>query len=87
VVTKAIDFFQQVSMQFHFENVKGTTDRTKIIFAKIDCIFSLDFTTSEIRKIYEYYEVLKIQPQFFETSDDQTIFMVASLKDCLYIDL
>ena len=30
---------------------------------------------------------MNVQPKLFETNADQTIFLVASPKDCLYIDV
>jgi len=30
---------------------------------------------------------MSVQPSLFETNSDQTIFLVASPKDCLYIDI
>ena len=78
--------FKQVSMNFHFKNSKGL-DRDTIIFAKIDCIFSINFITSQVIIIYEYREKLNAQPQFFKTNNDQTIMVVASPEDSIYIDL
>ena len=86
VVIRDIPIFKQVSMCFHFKNSKGL-DRGTIVFAKIDCIFSLNFITQQVIVIYKYGGVLNRQPQFFQTNLDQSILVVASPEDCLYINL
>ena len=86
VVIRDIPIFKQVSMCFHFKNSKGL-DRDTIVFAKIDCIFSLNFITQQVIVIYKYGAVLNRQPQFFQTNLDQSILVVASPEDCLYINL
>lgn len=73
-------------MNFHFKNSKGL-DRDTIVCAKIDCIFSLNFITQQIIVIYKYTEQLNRQPQFFQTNEDQTIMVIASPEDCIYVDL
>ena len=53
VVIKDIPIFKQVSMNFHFKNQKGL-DRDTVVFAKIDCIFSMNFITQQIIMIYSF---------------------------------
>lgn len=73
-------------MNFHFKNSKGL-DRDTVVFAKIDSIFSMNFITSQIIMMYKFDVRLNRQPQFFQTNEDQTVLVVASPEDCLYIDL
>jgi hypothetical protein len=56
------------------------------IFAKIDSIFSINFLTGEIKTVYKYKSELNVQPQFFKYNDDQSICLVSSNSDGLYID-
>jgi hypothetical protein len=81
-----VPIFKQVSMNFHFKNSKGL-DRDTVVFAKIDSIFSMNFITSQIIMMYKFDVRLNRQPQFFQTNEDQTVLVVASPEDCLYIDL
>jgi hypothetical protein len=73
-------------MNFHFKNQKGL-DRDTVIFAKIDCIFSMNFITQQLIVIYKYQNELNRQPQFFQTNEEQQILVVASPEDCIYVDL
>lgn len=62
VVLKEMSEFKQTCMNFHFENIKDTKERSKIIFAKKNQIFSLDFIKTEIKVIYQFklnYEMLR----------------------------
>lgn len=43
VLLKDIEFFKQVCMKFHFKKIKGQIEKESILFAKIDCIFELNF--------------------------------------------
>lgn len=74
-------------MNYHFKIIEDTLERDTIIFAKIDCIFSMNFMTGEIQNIYTFKMPLKSQPQFFKTNDDQSIVIVSSNDDGLYIDM
>jgi hypothetical protein len=69
VVIKDIPIFKQVSMNFHFKNQKGL-DRDTVVFAKIDCVFSMNFITQQIIQIYKYKNPLYRQPQFFQTNEE-----------------
>ena len=40
-------------MNFHFVDEPGLK-RSQLIFAKIDCIFQLNFMTEEIKVVYTY---------------------------------
>ena len=44
--------FKQTCMNFHFENIKDTKERSNIIFAKKNQIFSLDFVKTEVSILY-----------------------------------
>ena len=48
---KEIPFFKQVCMNFHFEENPNCKIDT-LVFAKIDCIFQLNFITQEITTVY-----------------------------------
>ena len=37
--------------------------------------------------VYKFNVMLNRQPQFFQTNEEQTVLVVASPEDCLYIDL
>ena len=37
--------------------------------------------------VYKFDTKLNRQPQFFQTNEDQTVLVVASPEDCIYIDL
>ena len=56
-------------MSFHFVNEEGT-DRSKIMFSKTECIFTLDFTNENIEEVYKYKELLSNQPSHFETNEE-----------------
>lgn len=85
IVLKDIPIFTQVCMNFHFQ-IKNGIERDTIIFAKIDSIFSINFLTGEIKTVYKYKSELNVQPQFFKYNDDQSICLVSSNSDGLYID-
>jgi len=40
-------------MNFHFVKEDGH-ERHKIMFSKIDCVFTLDFTTEAVEVIHKY---------------------------------
>ena len=86
VVLKDIEHFKQVSMNFHFRIIPGTSERKEILFAKIDEIFALNFTNESITTLYKFEVALKRQPQFFKLNDDQSIFVTASQEDGIYVD-
>lgn len=85
---KDIEIFKQVSMQFHFANEDGL-ERSRIIFAKIDSVFSLDFNTERIEVLFNFRSrhSLKQQPSFFTFNNDQSVFIVASSEDAVYVNL
>jgi hypothetical protein len=62
VLLKEMPEFTQTCMNFHFENIKDTKERSKIIFAKKNQIFSLDFMRTKISILYQFkenYEMLR----------------------------
>ena len=71
-------------MKFHFRIIEGTTDRTSLVFAKIDRIFLLNYITQQITTIYEFRNPLYKQPLFFSTNAAQTTCFVASPEDGIY---
>ena len=72
-------------MSFHFVN-EGGTERTKIMFTKKECIFTLDFTDESIEEIYIFSDPLNNQPGHFQTNDDQTIFSVSNKSQSIVVD-
>lgn len=54
IILKDKPEFKNTCMQFFFENVRGTKDRTNIIFVKKDQIFSLDFINDRINTVYKF---------------------------------
>jgi len=50
-------------------------------------VFTLDFMTGELETIYKFKEPLRVQPQFFTTNDDQSIIIVSSEIDTIYVDI
>lgn len=69
VVLREIEFFKQVCMKFHFKPSKSGEYDT-IIFAKIDCIFEMNFKTDQIMTIFTYTHPLKRQPLYFVPNFD-----------------
>tara|TARA_B110000285_G_C15111781_1_gene611559 strand:+ start:1264 stop:1530 length:267 start_codon:yes stop_codon:yes gene_type:complete len=57
VVVRDIEIFKNVCMSFHFVNEVGE-ERHKIMFSKIDCIFTIDFTNEAVEVVYTYKEPL-----------------------------
>ena len=53
VLLQDIPIFKHVSMVFHFKKEKSKK-RDTLIFAKIDCIFTLNFQTGETMVILKY---------------------------------
>lgn len=47
--------FKKTSPNFHFKSQPGI-DRDTVIYAKIDCIFSLNFLTEEVNVLYKFNE-------------------------------
>mmetsp|Transcript_2678 Transcript_2678/g.4195 ORF Transcript_2678/g.4195 Transcript_2678/m.4195 type:complete len:267 (-) Transcript_2678:214-1014(-) len=86
VVLKDLPIFKQVSLNFHFK-LTGNVKKDTLIFAKIDCLFELNFETEQVTTIFKFDSPFRRQPNFFEPNFDQTIFMVASSEDGLYINL
>ena len=69
VVLKDIEMFKQVCMKYHFKpSSNGVTDT--ILFAKIDCIFEMNFTTSAITTVYKFTHPMKRQPLQFVPNHD-----------------
>jgi hypothetical protein len=86
VVLKEIEFFKQVCMKFHFKPaLNGVTDT--IIFAKIDCIFEMNFKTDVINTIFQFTHPLKRQPLYFVPNVGQDRYMIASPEDGFHICL
>lgn len=86
VILKEIPFFKQVCMRFHFKPAKnGITDT--IIFAKIDCIFEMNFKSDVLTTIFQFTHPLKRQPLYFVPNFDQSIYMIASPEDGFHINL
>ena len=50
---RQIPFFQRVSMEFYFKNSSYNTKEV-LIFSKMDCIFELNFMTTDVKVTYEY---------------------------------
>jgi len=74
-------------MDFSFKNLTGTKERTEIIFAKIDCIFTLNFINSEVKVLWKFKSTLNRQPQFFNMDTEQTTFIVASTDDGIFLNI
>lgn len=70
IVVKDLPIFKQVAMQYHFKNfAKGQSPDT-IIFAKPDCIFTINFETEAITTLFTFDVPLTKQPSFFQTNTD-----------------
>jgi hypothetical protein len=74
-------------MQYHFKKFESGKDPVSIIFAKPDCIFELNLETEVIEIILNFTTPLLIQPNFFQMNSDQSICVIASDSDGLYINL
>ena len=74
-------------MRYHFVNVDGTKERTKVLFCKADCIFTIDFITEEIDIIYKFKTPLNNQPSYFETNIHQDVYSVSTKKESRLINL
>lgn len=77
-------------MNFHFKKERDEK-RSKIIFAQKDKIFSLNFMEEneapEIVYRFKDGHEMKGQPTFFCTNEEQSIFVVASDMDCIYVNM
>ena len=73
-------------MVFHFKAEEGT-QRNEIIFAKVDCIFKLNFHTQVVKKIHTFTEPLKATPQHFVCNEQQEQFLISNSINCLYLDI
>ena len=87
VVIKDIDIFRQVCMKYHFKDIPGSNEKDTIIFAKIDCIFELNFVTETVKVVHKFRTQLNRQPLFFEPNKDQSIFVIASPEDCIHLNM
>lgn len=58
---KDMEIFDQVAMDFYFKEVDNAMYDT-LIFAKKECIFSINFETEESKIIYELKESFEKQP-------------------------
>jgi hypothetical protein len=58
-----------------------------LIFTSKDGIFCFNFETNDISSIYDFKVKLKSQPLFFKANDEQSIFIVASVDDGIYVNL
>jgi hypothetical protein len=56
-------------MDFHFKTT-DSLERSEIIFAKKDQIFTLNFMNKEINVLYHIKVALTKQPQYFKCNDD-----------------
>ena len=74
-------------MKFHFKKVPGQLEKDSILFAKIDCVFELNFVTGEHQVIYKFQNPLKRQPLFFEPNHDQKLFVIASPEDGIHLNM
>ena len=86
VVLKDIPIFSQVCMNFHFK-LCNSKEKNTILFCKIDQIFEMNFETEEIITVYKFETQFKRQPLFFQPNAEQTIFLVASPEDGMYLHL
>ena len=59
-----MEMFKNVSMDFIFQD-KDNGQIDSLIFAKKDCIFTLNFMKEKIEVLYKFKEPLKRQPLFF----------------------
>lgn len=85
IVVKDIPEFNKVCMQFYFKEFQN--EPQAIIFSKQDYIFEMNIHTSEIKPIFTFNPPLLTQPTLMQMSDDQKIIMVASERDCYYINM
>ena len=86
IVVREIPIFKKVCMEFHFVNKPGY-NRDEIMFAKQEYLFKLNLETNEINVFFKFKTPLNSQPLNFDMSLNQDIFIVASRKDALYVNL
>lgn len=79
------DVFQKVCMKYHFKAHRPYCDT--LLFTKIDQIFQLNYMTEEVRTIYDFSAPFLRQPLFFTPNADQTIFLIASPEDAMYLNI
>jgi len=74
-------------MQYYFKKVEPGKDPHTLIFTKPDCIFELNFEIEVATTVMKFEVPLTTQPYFFQTNSDQSIFVIASEIDGIYINL
>ena len=72
-------------MQFYFKEFDN--EPQAILFSKQEYIFEMNIHTQQITQIFSFNPPLQTQPTLMQMSDDQTIIMVASERDCYYVNL
>ena len=58
VVIKDFPEFYKVGMKYYFKNPRKGADPDTIIFAKMECIFELNYVTQRIVVIHEFQPAL-----------------------------
>ena len=79
--------FDRVGMKYFFKNSKIDEDPDTIIFAKMECIFELNFITQNIDIIHKFDPPLLSQPDYFVSNPEQRRFVIASTDDGIWVDL
>lgn len=88
IVVKELQIINKVCMSFYFENPgEDGQDPQALIFVKQDRIIRLDFNSNKIETIMEFKHPMKKQPEYFIMNNDQSILVIASDNDGIYIDL
>ena len=87
IVVKDLPIFSQVAMQFYFKKVEPGKDPVSIIFAKPDCIFEINFENEVVTTVFKFDDPLLSQPNFFQMNSDQTIFVLSSDIDGIYVNI
>ena len=77
--------FCRVCLAFQF-SYQPSLERSSLLFASMDMLLRLNFLTGKITIIYRFKNRFKFQPQFFKMNDDETVFIVATEQDSLYVN-
>lgn len=87
VILLDLDQFKQekTCTVFYFKN-DNSRIRDTLLFAFKDKIISLNFNNWMIKTVATFEVPLDQQPRFFEVNDAQTIYIVSTQQECIYVN-
>lgn len=77
--------FNMVCCEFHFVDKKDSL-RSSLMFSNKTEVFILNLDSGDIQTMYKFKNPLNRQPANFDINEDQTVFVIASIDDGLFIN-